>query len=739
MYSNHWSDGEVVMRCSMKSCMLFLLLVTVVLFVIPGRSAIATVSTNQEVLASILYVKPGGSGDCSSWAAACDLITAVYRAQPGDQVWVSKGWYTPTNTSNRDVSFQLESGVALYGGFPAIGGDWNSRNWETNRTYLSGDIGTSGNISDNTYHVVTANEVDGTAILDGFFIIYGNADDGSGGGLYAYYGSPIVRNVAFAENRAEAGGGMYVFEGSPIISDVRFENNTGSEEGGGLYLESSDSTLTTVYFNGNFGGYGGGMEIYYGSPVLMNVTFSGNTAQGAGGGLYTHSSNPQLSYVELYNNYAVWGGGMYSTSGQPKLENVIFEENEAYNFGGGMYSAHGQAILENVIFEENEAETGGGYEISSSTVAMENVDFLGNYADDGAGIYTNQSTLSIENALFHGNIAESRGGGLYNYNTPGKITLSNVTFNNNGADTGGGIHSYSELVLNNITLTNNKAYNGGGLFLDHFPGSSLPATLSGVTFVNNIAENFGGGIYTTRDSVITNTTFWSNQANVNGGGMYSVDADPTLTNVTFSQNTAVLGGGLANMNGIPVITNSIFWGNYPNSIHNGSTSSIVTYSDIQYGYAGEGNISTDPILGDLAYNGGLTSTSALGIGSPAIDTGSTSNCPSTDQRGLPRPFDGDNDGSAICDMGAYEWQTATLSVDVIGSGKVNKSPDKLTYTAGETVTLTAIPNYGWLFSGWSGDISSKINPVEVIVMGEMHFTASFVEVVGRIFMPLVMK
>ncbi len=65
----------------------------------------------------ILYAAPApsGSGDCSSWADACTLKTALSNAVSGDQIWVEAGVHKPgefvTNT------FVLVSGVAIYGGF----------------------------------------------------------------------------------------------------------------------------------------------------------------------------------------------------------------------------------------------------------------------------------------------------------------------------------------------------------------------------------------------------------------------------------------------------------------------------------------------------------------------------------------------------------------------------------------------------------------------------------------------
>lgn len=66
----------------------------------------------------------------------------------------------------------------------------------------------------------------------------------------------------------------------------------------------------------------------------------------------------------------------------------------------------------------------------------------------------------------------------------------------------------------------------------------------------------------------------------------------------------------------------------------------------------------DPLLGPLQNNGGPTLTQALLDGSPAIDTGTRTECPATDQRGYARPVDGDGDGIAECDIGTYEYGAA---------------------------------------------------------------------------------
>src|SRR5512139_3136979 len=70
---------------------------------------------------SIIYVKWDATGpthDGSSWAKAyTDLQSALAATRPGIQIWVAAGTYKPTTGSDRSKSFNLQSGVKLYGGF----------------------------------------------------------------------------------------------------------------------------------------------------------------------------------------------------------------------------------------------------------------------------------------------------------------------------------------------------------------------------------------------------------------------------------------------------------------------------------------------------------------------------------------------------------------------------------------------------------------------------------------------
>jgi hypothetical protein len=79
----------------------------------------------------------------------------------------------------------------------------------------------------------------------------------------------------------------------------------------------------------------------------------------------------------------------------------------------------------------------------------------------------------------------------------------------------------------------------------------------------------------------------------------------------------------------------------------------------------------------------------------------------------------------------------TLTVNTTGSGTVTKSPDKATYTYGETVTLTANPQFAWAFAGWSGDVSGASNPITLTMTGNTVIQATFST--NRVFIPLALR
>jgi hypothetical protein len=123
-----------------------------------------------------------------------------------------------------------------------------------------------------------------------------------------------------------------------------------------------------------------------------------------------------------------------------------------------------------------------------------------------------------------------------------------------------------------------------------------------------------------------------------------------------------------NDNSNPIVTNCIFWGDEPNEITNANASSpTVTYSDVQGGWPGEGNIDADPCFGggDALMMGRMERWDyLLSSASPCVDAGDNSapNLAVEDMGGESRIIDGDVDGNSVVDMGAYELQPCVRNV-----------------------------------------------------------------------------
>ena len=376
-----------------KNPVLTILIITTFLFINLGWSDVSAHTPRFEAVENILYVKQDSSGDCLTWATACELQTALGTVIAGTdtEIWVAAGTYKPTTSSERNIRFELRNYVAIYGGFPATGEPtWEQRDWEFNTTILSGDIGIEGDNTDNSYHVVwgegASEGVGISAVLNGFTVSGGNADgtdEANGGGINNGAGSPTLTNLIFSSNCALGGGGMYNNGGSPTLTNVTFSGNTAGYLGGGMY---------------NYGNS---------SPTLTNATFSSNATLGDGGGMYNYESSPTLTNVTFSENSASLGGGMYNNeSSNLTLTKVTFSENSAES-GGGMFNLlNSNFTLTNVTFSENSGNWGVGMFNSYTSPRLTNVTFFGNKVDSGGSvIYNYTSNPTLTNTILWGSTA----------------------------------------------------------------------------------------------------------------------------------------------------------------------------------------------------------------------------------------------------------------------------------------------------------------------------------------------
>jgi hypothetical protein len=332
--------------------------------------------------AEVLHVTPGGTGDCSSWANACTLQSALTSASSGDEIWVAAGIYTPTTGTDRTATFQLTDDVAIYGGFAGMETERDQRNPAANVTILSGDLNGDdvgfANNSENVYHVITVTTGGTGTTLDGFTITGGNA-------------------TLYRDSTHAFGGGMFISGSSPTLTNNIITGNV-SNYGGGMYIgNGSNPTLMNITFSGNLagGGFGGGVFNNNGSnPTFTNVTFSGNSAGSFGGGICNvNNSNPTLINATFTGNSAVGGGAI--NGGSPAIRNSIFWGNTA----GGSTDVIGSQFYESTPTIFDSVVQGGCPDGSTCTNIITTdpkLGTLGNYGGSTQTISLQRGSSAID-------------------------------------------------------------------------------------------------------------------------------------------------------------------------------------------------------------------------------------------------------------------------------------------------------------------------------------------------------
>ncbi len=315
-----------------------------------------------QLHATTIYVKQGGTGAGNSWTEATgDLNSALFVAQPGDQVWVAKGSYYPTSQNDRRITFAIPSGVKVYGGFNGNETNAGQRNSNTQKTILSGNIGSKTDNSDNSYTVVFIKNADDNTVLDGFIISDGNADgagpsadkDRCGAGMYidgsgaGNTSSPTIQNCIFQNNFARDGGAVYVNGRggicNPAFVNCDFHNNRVDLDGGAIFNDGrhggfANSTFKDCQFSNNQANYGGALCNYGGkgqcNPILKNCVFRSNEAFLRGGAIFNMDvegeAKPIVNDCQFVDNQAVAGESMYTFSKpepKQKTESVKLKMN----------------------------------------------------------------------------------------------------------------------------------------------------------------------------------------------------------------------------------------------------------------------------------------------------------------------------------------------------------------------------------------------------------------------------
>ena len=421
------------------------------------------------------------------------------------------------------------------------------------------------------------NIAEGESTISGITISGGNSSnnyDYSGGAIQKFLGNAdlTIADVVLTGNYSANDGGaidLYMTAGTVVIRNSVISNNVAVESGGGLYFDSNDNAPLEI--------------------SITDVTITGNTAGDAGGGVYAI------------------GGDFYPMN--VSMTRVRISENESLYSGGGLYVgiALGQLTISDSIISNNFSE------------------------DDGGAALLNATNTLIENTTIEGNQADGGGGAIRSVDVDATgddylLRIGNCTISGNLAAYGGALYAtgaYFPVEFVNSTISGNfAAYDGGGIYMGK--GAGVALTQSTVT------DNATAGLYDSIGGI---------QSGQNRSDLAAVSRENSPAKVPSSEREAAkrarragtseatpsAAGDLTLIGSIVAGNDAVDIGTYRdatpvlNASHSvlGIVQPAVTLVDGGGTQVGV----TDPMLGLLANNGGVTLTHALLEGSPAINAG----------------------------------------------------------------------------------------------------------------------
>ncbi len=508
-----------------------------------------------------------------------------------------------------------------------------------------------------------------------------NGNQATGGGVFLDTGTLTISDCEISNNEATVGGGGIFFNDGALVinnSDIIY-NEAIASAAGGFYHATGDATITDTHIDHNEADTAAGLLNTNGLLTLTNSTVDHNTADNIGG-IYSNGATATFTNSSVSNNTATSSiGGVYHVTGDAVLTDSSINANEADTIAG-LYVASGNLTITGSSLNDNVANNIGAIYHATGTLAVSDSTINGNDAGIGqsagiyhamgettltdtevddnvaglvAGIYQANGNMIIERCSVSGNEATlSHVGGIYQSAGTLDVVYSNINDNSAAGMVGAIYHTSGTLSLTSSLISNNSAEDNVGAV---FTGDMFLAT--NTTFSGNTAYNSAGAVYSGGTTSFHNVTVANNVADYNndgngeGGGVHVFAGTFTAYNSIIAENTDR--GHEANDCFGPVTS-----GGY--NILGENTG--CTYTTAAGDIVGSASDPVDPGLEALADNGGYTFTHALQADSLAVETANPTGCLAfggseltTDGRGNPRPADSDNDGTAVCDMGAYEF------------------------------------------------------------------------------------
>ncbi len=500
-------------------------------------------------------------------------------------------------------------------------------------------------------------------------------------------GSPRFVSITFTGHKGGPPALQLLSGADPDVESCDFTANSSASVGGAANATGSAGHFIDCTFTGNTAALGGGVSVVDSSTRFTDCTFDGNAASN-GGGAWLVGGTPVLERCTFRNGSAMVGAGVYITESEATLTSCDFEDNIASQAGGGVrvLSGAGTTFIA-CDFSSNSAPEGAGADVTddSHDLLFLGCSFVGEKASIGGGMDVGPGTgvVQVESCLFQDTVAEeggaicARGGGLL---VRGGTVRRGVSTALPGAIRGSG--SSSHIVIANVAFEDNDT--GAIVVRD---ADALVVAMCGFQEHDARVMEVTGTDVTVVDCLLTRNT--SPNALVRFAG-----APASLVNCSIIGNTITAPGATVIDGGAATgIANTIFWSN-----HNGSDivpvldAGTVTYSCVEGGWPGDGNVSSDPQLMNPSSGDYRISTC-----SPCRDAGSTGLMPldiadldDDMDIGEPLPVDMGGDSrllGASVDIGAYEVR-APMTFNVPGfASTVQEAIDHTMVLGGDEIAL----------------------------------------------------
>nr|WP_319401005.1 T9SS type A sorting domain-containing protein [uncultured Carboxylicivirga sp.] len=634
--------------------------------------------------AGVIYVKT--SPESTAWNAQSTVYTnlesAITAAQAGDEIWLAEGTYYVTNSADASQELLIEKSVSIYGGFVGTETTVTERNWKLHPTIISGDIGVTDNLSDNSTLLINVEAADDDYVLINGVILekaYGR------GGISIIRGKVDLVNCIVRNNYATSydGGGVYNRYSTTQLINCLIYNNECNRWGGGIYQDLDQGTTTLInctVVNNHSNDTGGGLfGNSVGNLTVYNSIVWGNTAEVTGDNTYRVGA---IEYTCLENFISGTGNisqdplfvdeskSDFNLSELSPCINVasndLISENKDLNCNDRILATVDMGAMEytpkdGVIYVKPNTESSAWSNhgivysnLQSAIVAAQAGDEI--WLAEGTYYVTNSDDVSEELlieksvSIYGGFVGTETTVTERNWNLYPTIISGDIGVTDNLSDNSSLLINVEAadddyVLINGVILE--KAYGRGGI-------SIIRGKVDLVNCIvrNNYATSYdGGGVYNRYSTTqLINCLIYNNECNRWGGGVYQ-DLDQgttTLFNCTVVNNHSNdTGGGLfGNLVGNLTVYNSIVWGNTAESTgSNTFRVGTVEYSCLEDFISGTGNIDGNPLFADAA-----GADYHLSTGSPCIDAASND---------LIASYNKDLDFSdriknEVVDMGVYE-------------------------------------------------------------------------------------